>query len=431
MFTLLILGSGAREHALAWKLAQSPQVRTIFAVPGNAGTAREAKTQNIPIDPMDFSALLTFAREREVDFVVVGPEAPLAAGVVDAFARAGIPAFGPSAAAARIESSKAFARDFMARYGVPAPRYRVFEDVDAAMRFLRTAPFEVVIKASGLAAGKGVIVPQSREEAEDAVRAMLVERRFGEAGARVLIEERLFGQEVSVLAFCDGERLALMPPAQDHKAVFDGDRGPNTGGMGAYAPAPLLDASALAVIERDILRPVVRGMAAEGTPYRGALYAGLMITSHGPKVLEFNCRFGDPEAEVILPLFEGDLLAPLLGCATGALDATQVRWRRPAAAACVVAAAPGYPGPYPKGAPIHGLESAASQPGVMVFHAGTTLDATNRVVTNGGRVLAVTAWAQSLPEALERAYQALGDIRFEGMHYRRDIGARALNSGLV
>ena len=427
MTTLLILGNGGREHALAWKLAQSPEVTRLFVAPGNAGTAGVPKTANVPLSPTDFPGLVAFAQRQGVDFVVVGPETPLAAGAVDAFAAVGIPAFGPTAAAAQLEASKAFARDFMARHDIPAPRYRTFTDFNDAIAFLHSIDFPVVVKASGLAAGKGVIVPDTLDEAEDALSAILIDRQFGDAGDEVVIEERLYGPEVSILAFTDGERLALMPPAQDHKRVFDGDQGPNTGGMGAYAPAPLLTPDQLATIERTILRPTIQGMAAEGIPYRGVLYAGLMLTPDGPQVLEFNCRFGDPETQAILPLLDSDLFPILHACAAGNLDPAAVRWR-PGAAACVIAAAPGYPGDYPRGSLISGVEAAEALPGVVVFHAGTTHDAEGRLLTAGGRVLAVTGIGEELRQALGRAYQAIDRIQFEGMHYRRDIGARALAS---
>ncbi len=421
MTTLLILGSGGREHALAWKLAQSPEVERVFVAPGNGGTATEPRCQNVALDPTHFAPLTAFAHEQGVDFVVVGPEAPLAAGAVDAFAAAGIPAFGPTAAAARIEASKAFARDFMARRGIPSPRYCTFTNADEAAAFLRSVAFEVVVKASGLAAGKGVIVPESRDEALAAVAAILRDRQFGAAGDEVVIEERLAGPEVSVLAFCDGERLAVMPAAQDHKRIFDHDRGPNTGGMGAFAPANLLAPAELAAVEAAILRPTLAGLAAEESPFRGVLFAGLMLTAAGPKVLEFNCRFGDPETEALLPLLDGDLLPILRACAQGRLDPALVRWRRQAAV-CVVAAAPGYPGDTAKGARIDGLEAASELPGVKVFHAGTAAGANGEVVTSGGRVLAVTATGDDFDQARASAYQAIDRIRFEGMHYRRDIG---------
>lgn len=423
MSNFLLLGSGGREHALAWKLAQSPEVDTMFIAPGNGGTAAEPKCHNVALNPSHGPDLVVFARQNHVDFVVVGPEAPLAAGVVDDLATAGIPAFGPNATAARLEASKVFARDFMARHGIPAPRYCTFTDFDDAIRFVHGIDFEVVIKASGLAAGKGVIVPENENEAEDALRAMLIDRQFGGAGDEVVIEERLRGPEVSVLAFSDGERLATMPLAQDHKRVFDGDRGPNTGGMGAYAPAPVLSPAQLAAVERDVLRPTIAGMAAEGAPYRGVLYAGLMLTSSGPRVLEFNCRFGDPETQAILPLLDGDLLPILRACSAGQLDPAAVQWRTESAA-CVIAAAPGYPGDYPKGLPISGVDAADSLPGVKVFHAGTRRSVDGQLFSDGGRVLAVTAVASDLAAAITQAYAALAQIDFSGIHFRRDIGAR-------
>ncbi len=421
MTTLLLLGSGGREHALAWKLAGSPEVARVFVAPGNGGTAAEPKCQNVALNPTDFRRLVDFAHHQEVDFVVVGPEAPLAAGAVDAFATADIPAFGPTAAAARIEASKAVARDFMARRGIPSPRYRIFRDFNDAAAFLHSIDFEVVVKASGLAAGKGVIVPASQEEALDALESILLDRQFGAAGDEVVIEERLSGPEASVLAFCDGERLAMMPLAQDHKRVFDGDQGPNTGGMGAFAPTGLLAPAELERVERDILWPTLAGLAAEGAPFRGVLFAGLMLTADGPKVLEFNCRFGDPETEALLPLLDVDLLPILQDCARGQLNPAAVRWR-PQSAVCVVAAAPGYPGDYVKGARIDGLDAANRLTGVRVFHAGTVVGSTGDVLTNGGRVLAVTALGDDLAQARAAAYEAMSRISFEGVHYRRDIG---------
>ncbi len=423
MDTLLVIGSGGREHALAWKLAQSPDVGRIFVAPGNGGTAAEARCENVAIDPLDFTSLTAFARREAIALAVVGPETPLAAGIIDAFAGAGIPAFGPPAAAARLEGSKAFARAFMARHGIPSPAYRVFGATEDALAFLQTAAFDVVVKASGLAAGKGVVVPESRLEAEEAVVAIMRQRQFGAAGDEVVIEERLQGQEVSVLAFVDGRRWALMPLAQDHKQVFDGDRGPNTGGMGVYAPAPLLSPEETAVVEESVLRPVVEGMAAAGTPYRGVLYTGLMLTAGGPKVLEFNCRFGDPETEVLLPLLDGDLYAILQACVAGRLHAEELRWS-PQAAACIIAAAPGYPGDYPKNLPIRGAAAAEALPGLKVFHAGTALAPDGSLRTSGGRVLAVTAVGVDKQQALDRAYAGIGMIDFPGMHYRRDIGSR-------
>ncbi len=433
---VLVVGSGGREHALAWALARSPQVEHVYVAPGNAGTAwppnpsagewpPRAGCSRVPVAADDFDRLVAFAKEEAVDLTVVGPENPLAAGIVDAFQAAGLRAFGPTRAAARIEASKAFAKDFMARHAIPTGRYAVFSSYEEALEHLRHVEYEVVVKASGLAAGKGVIVPDSREEAEEALKRIMVERAFGAAGDQVVIEERLRGQEASVLAFTDGHTVVPMPPAQDHKPVFDGDRGPNTGGMGAYAPAPLVTPELLDEIVRTVLRPAVDGLRAEGAPYVGVLYAGLMITRDGPKVLEFNCRFGDPETQVILPLLASDLVDVLEACLNGTLARADVRWR-PGAAVTVVAASEGYPGPYPKGRPITGIEEAEALPGVVVFHAGTARDAEGRLVTAGGRVLNVTAIADDLPQAIRRAYEAIACIHFEGMHYRRDIGRRAL-----
>lgn len=433
---ILVIGSGGREHALAWKLAQSPRVEQVFVVPGNGGTDPRFQISNlrsqakfrhapsaIPVGG-DFSDLIAFARREQIGLTVIGPEAPLAEGVVDAFQAAGLRCFGPVQAAARLEASKAFAKEFMARHGIPTARYATFHEYEQALAYLRYVQHPVVVKASGLAGGKGVIVPASREEAEVALRQIMVERAFGAAGDEVIIEERLCGQEASVLAFCDGYRVVPMPAAQDHKPVFDGDRGPNTGGMGAYAPAPLITPRLMDEIVRTILQPAVDGLRAEGAPYVGVLYAGLMITEAGPKVLEFNCRFGDPEAQVILPLLETDLLDVIEACLDGALDQTPVRWRS-GAAATVVAASEGYPGSYPKGREITGLEEATALSGVIVFHAGTRWTDDGQLLTDGGRVLNVTGLGDDLPQAIARAYEGIRRIRFQGMHYRRDIGAKA------
>ncbi len=415
---ILVIGSGGREHALAWKLAQSPRTEHLFVAPGNGGTA--AIAENVPIAATDIPALRLLAQKERIDLTVIGPEAPLVAGLVDDFSAAGLRAFGPSASAARLEGSKAFAKRFMQEEGIPTAAGAVFRDYEAALAYLRQQEGPVVVKAGGLAAGKGVTVCETREEAEAALHRLMVERALGPAGAEVVIEERLEGEEVSLLAFCDGRTVVPMLPARDYKRLSDGDRGPNTGGMGGYAPSPYLSPEMQEEVVSRILRPTVEGMRRRGTPYVGVLYAGLMLTPHGPRVLEFNCRFGDPEAQVLLPLLESDLLEIFLACVEGRLGETEVRWRE-ACTACVVLAAPGYPGPYSTGDEIEGLEEVALLPDVTVFHAGTRRE-NGRFFTAGGRVLAVTALADGFPRARERAYEAVRRIRFPGMHYRRDIG---------
>ena len=420
--TVLIVGRGGREHALAWKLAQSARVRRIVVAPGNGGTAAmRGKVANAAIDELNFSGLIAVARAENAGMVVVGPEAPLAAGLADACHAASLGCFGPSQAAAQIESSKVFAKAFMQRHGVPTARYAVFTELALALAHLSSVDYPVVIKASGLAAGKGVIVPETMAEAETALYQMLSERMFGTAGDEVVIEERLQGPEASVLAFCDGKTLRVMPAAQDHKCAFDNDLGPNTGGMGAYAPAAIVTPALLEAIRETILEPTIRGMAAEGIPFSGVLYAGLMLTNSGPRVIEFNCRFGDPETQAILPLLQSDLLDVLEACATGTLDRIGVSWTSGSAVA-VVAASGGYPGDYRKGDAISGLADAAE---ATVFHAGTRLDQSGRTLTDGGRVLAVTGTGETLAQARARAYAGIEKIHFDGMHYRRDIGAKA------
>jgi phosphoribosylamine--glycine ligase len=423
--TILVIGRGGREHTLAWKLAQSPRVQRVWVAPGNGGTALAGgNVANVDLQEGDFAGLIEFARRSGVTLIVVGPEAPLADGIVDAFQVAGLRCFGPSRGAAQIEASKAFAKDFMARHGIPTARHATFTDFDRALDHLRQVDYPVVLKASGLAAGKGVILPASLAEAEAALRQIMVDREFGAAGDQVVIEERLAGPEASVLAFCDGRTLALMPAAQDHKRVFDGDQGPNTGGMGAYAPAPLMTPGLLDQVRRTVLQPALDGLAAEGMAYVGVLYAGMMLTADGPRTLEFNCRFGDPETQAILPLLASDLLDVINACLDGALAQCDVRWSQ-GAAATVVAASEGYPGGYPNGREINGVAEAAALPGVAVFHAGTRLDDADRLLTDGGRVLAVTGLGENLPAALARAYDGIEQIRFQGMHFRRDIGAKA------
>jgi phosphoribosylamine--glycine ligase/phosphoribosylformylglycinamidine cyclo-ligase len=425
---VLVIGSGGREHALAWKIRQSPRVSRLWVAPGNAGTAQVA--ENVAIRAEDVPTLVQFAHAQQVDLVVIGPEASLAAGISDALAQAGIRAFGPSRAAAQIETSKAFSKAFMQRWGIPTARFAAFTRYEEALAYLEQAVTPVVIKASGLAAGKGVILPASLAEARAALHSLMVERAFGAAGECVVIEERLEGEEVSLMAFTDGRTLRVMPPAQDHKRLNDQDQGPNTGGMGAYAPAPVCTAALLNEATRTILQPAVDGLRREGTPFVGALYAGLIITPGGLRALEFNSRFGDPETQVILPLLETDLLDVLEACVEGQLDAAPLHWRE-RCAVTVVAAAPGYPEQPVTGQTIHGLEAASTPPhgaSVTVFHAGTRLEK-GQVVAAGGRVLNVTAEGATLEEALACAYDTLQGIHFAGMQYRRDIAQKALRPG--
>ncbi len=419
---VLVVGSGGREHALVWKIAQSPRVTQVYAAPGNAGTAELA--ENVPIGAEDVDALAAFAEREGVDLTVVGPEAPLVLGIVDRFRERGLRIFGPTADAARLEGSKAFAKAVMARCGVPTAEYREFSDPGEARAYIRERGAPIVIKADGLAAGKGVTVARTLDEALEAVDAVMVERRFGEAGARVVVEECLAGEEASFLAFCDGKNVLPMASSQDHKPVFDNDEGPNTGGMGAYSPAPVVTPELFDEIVETVIRPTVEGLAREGTPYVGVLYAGLMIQDGRPKVLEFNCRFGDPECQPIVMRMKGDLVPVLEACIDGTLDRVSLEWD-PRPAVCVVMASGGYPGSYTKGHEIRGLDDAARLDDVVVFHAGTRREG-GRVVTAGGRVLGVTALGEDIPAAIRRAYQAVERISWEGVHYRRDIGRKAL-----
>jgi phosphoribosylamine--glycine ligase len=419
---VLIGGGGGREHALAWALSRSPRVAQIFVAPGNAGTEWPsapvcAPCANVSIGAENIPALVDFARAEAVDLTVVGPEVPLEAGIVDVFQAAGLRIFGPSRAAAQIEASKAFAKSIMREKGIPTAAYDEFDDLPAAEAYIRRMDRPLVVKADGLAAGKGVLVCDTTQDALDAVRVIMGDRAFGAAGSRVVIEERLEGPEISVLAFCDGRTAVLMPPARDHKRVFDGDRGPNTGGMGAYAPLAEVSTAMLEMIRRTILQPAVDALAERDTPFVGVLFAGLMLTTDGPKALEFNARFGDPETQAILPLLESDLLDVMLACLDGRLNAIDLRWR-PGVCAAVVAASPGYPGAYPKGHIIHGLENIS---GAQIFHAGTARS-NGQIVTSGGRVLAVSAVGADLDAALKTAYVAIGQIHFDGMHFRTDIG---------
>jgi phosphoribosylamine--glycine ligase len=419
---ILVVGSGGREHTLAWKLAQSPQVDTLFVAPGNGGTAEIA--QNVAISGTDVPALVEFVKKEHIDLTVVGPEAPLVAGLVDAFEEAGLSAFGPTGAAAQLEGSKAFSKRFMIEEGIPSGVGAIFHDYDAALAYLRTLPLTqgIVVKASGLAAGKGVFVCSTLEEAEEALHKTMVERVFGDAGDEVLIEDCLVGEEASLLAFSDGKTVVPMIPARDYKRVGDGDAGPNTGGMGCYAPSPYLPPELVAEAHRRVLQPTIDGMRGREMPYVGVLYAGLMLTERGMRVLEFNCRFGDPETQVLLPLLENDLVDILLACIKGRLDEIEVRWK-PAHTVCVVKASGGYPGSYEKGKVITGVDAANALPDTVVFQAGTKLE-DGKLVTAGGRVLAVTSTGASVEEARAKAYQGVACIDFEGAQSRSDIAAR-------
>lgn len=417
--TILVVGGGGREHAIAWRLARSPRVGRVLVGPGNAGTANEPGCANVALDTSDVDEIVSVARTVSADLVVVGPEGPLVAGAADALTAVGIPAFGPSAAAAQLEGSKSHCKEFLLRHGIPTAHASVHTDAASALEALAEFTEPPVVKASGLAAGKGVIVVDTFEAAEHAIRSILIDGRFGDAGVELLLEERLRGTEISVLAFCDGETWSVMPAAQDHKRLLAGDSGPNTGGMGAFVPSPVADAALLAEIERTVIAPTIAGMASEGCPYRGVLYAGLMLTADGPKVIEFNCRFGDPETQVVLPLLESDPLEIFEACVSGALAEIEPRWSNRAAVTVVMASA-GYPESSSQPVTITGLDRAAEQ-GCTVFHAGTRLAPDGGVVAAGGRVLAVTAVADQLADAAERAHAGVAAIEFEGSQHRDDI----------
>ena len=418
---ILILGSGGREHALLWKLAQSPEATKLYAVPGNPGMAELAECVAGSIE--DNAAVVKFAQEKKIDLVVVGPEVPLTNGVVDALRAAGIKAFGPTKAAAELEGSKSFSKDIMKKYGIPTAKYEVFTDADAARAYIEKEGAPIVIKADGLAAGKGVIVAETKEQALDAVHEIMDDAAFGKAGSRVVIEAFMEGEEASLLAFTDGKAIRPMVSSQDHKRAYDGDKGPNTGGMGTYAPAPVMTKDMVEQATEKILKPMIAAMAKEGRPYQGCLYAGLMITEEGPKVVEFNARFGDPETQVVLPLLKGDLVKIMQACVDGTLDTAAVDWED-GAAVCVVMASGGYPKSYKKGYAIDGLKKAESL-GTFVFHAGTAKK-DGKVVTSGGRVLGVTARGGGIKEATEKAYKGVEAIRFTDEFHRKDIAHRAL-----
>ncbi|KAI9208830.1 phosphoribosylglycinamide synthetase [Polychytrium aggregatum] len=426
LYNILVVGSGGREHALAWAFAKSPKVNKIFVAPGNGGTATgSSKVVNVAIDSGDFEKLKAFAVENQVRLVVPGPEQPLVDGIADAFKKVGIPCFGPSQAAARIEGSKAFSKDFMKRHNIPTARYQNFTDFEKAKAYIESLPYSVVIKASGLAAGKGVLIPESKEEAIAGLKSIMLDHTFGSAGNEVVVEERMEGEEASILAITDGYTIVTLPAAQDHKRINDGDQGLNTGGMGAYAPAPVVTKSLMQDIRRTILQPSIDGMRREGFPFVGVLFAGLMITASGPKVIEFNCRFGDPEVQTVLPLLEErcDLAELLLAASEGRLDSVPL-FLSERHACTVVVAAGGYPNAYAKGKPITVHQSTT--PDVSVFHAGTAIS-NGQLVTAGGRVIAVTAVADTLEKAIHLARENVSLIQFEQMHYRRDIGHRALS----
>ncbi len=421
---ILMIGSGGREHALVWKISQSKKVEKIYCAPGNAGISQLA--QCVDIKPDNIPELKKFAIAKKVDLTIVGPELPLAAGIVDEFRKEGLKIFGPSKAAARLEGSKIFAKEMMKKFNVPTARFAEFTDERKAMQYLRDSSLPIVIKADGLAAGKGVVVASEFGEAEEAVHRMLVEKEFGEASSKIMIEECLVGQEASILAFSDGVHYTIMQSAQDHKRVFDNDMGPNTGGMGAYSPAPVVTGKILKELEDKFFSRMIDGMQKEGVPFVGVLYAGIMITKDGPKVLEFNVRFGDPETQPIMMRLKTDLVDIIEHVLDGALDKITVEWE-PKAAVCVVLASKGYPGEYEKGKEISGLSEAKALKDAVVFHAGTLLK-NGKIVTSGGRVLGVTAMADTIESAIDRAYSIVHMIKFDGMHYRSDIGRKALKA---
>jgi len=421
---VLVVGSGGREHALAWKLSNDARVSSVLAAPGSAGIAQVAQCHGVRVDDVD--GLAALAADREVELTIVGPEAPLAAGIVDTFRARGLRVFGPTRAGAQLEASKAFTKRLLVDAGVPTAAYGEFTEVEPARRLARELGLPVVVKADGLAAGKGVVICHTHDEADKAIHAMLAESAFGVAGRRVVVEEFLEGEEASFIALTDGRRALPFAPSQDHKAVFDGDRGPNTGGMGAYSPAPVVTEEMTAEIMRTVIEPTVAVLSERGIDYRGVLYAGLMIRDGKPKVLEYNCRFGDPECQPLMVRLRSSLVDLVEACVEGDLRSAHCDWD-PGAAVCVVMAAAGYPGDYAKGDPIDGIDEAERLDGVRVFHAGTSRDAGGGWRTNGGRVLGVTASAGSIVGAVEQCYRGVERIHWKGAHYRRDIGHRAVD----
>ncbi|MBN2102539.1 phosphoribosylamine--glycine ligase [bacterium] len=417
---ILVIGSGGREHALVWKIAQSPYIEKIYCAPGNGGIGDLADC--VDIDVTDFKALTGFAFKKSIDLTVVGPELPLTLGIADAFKQRGLAVFGPSKEAAVLEGSKAFTKNFLSKYNIPTSDYQTFDNSEEAVQYIHDNQPPYVLKADGLAAGKGVLICQNRSEAFQGIEDIMEAKKFGDAGNRLVIEEYMEGEEASILAITDGERFVTLPAAQDHKAVFEGDKGPNTGGMGAYAPAPVVDDALLHRIEEEIIRPTIEGMKTENRLYQGVLYAGLMITKAGPKIVEYNCRFGDPEIQAIIPLLKTDLVDLMMEVAEGRLK-TKMPKITPRSCICVVMASGGYPGSYQKGKQIYGLDDVNQD--VMVFHAATKKE-NDQIITSGGRVLGVTATGKTFLQARERAYRAVGKIAFDGAYYRKDIGHRAL-----
>jgi len=419
---VLVIGSGGREHALVWKITQSPKISQIYCAPGNAGISKLAQCVNINADSID--KLVDFAQEEKIDLTIVGPELPLSNGIVNEFNRKGLRVFGPSKKATEIESSKVFSKYLMKKYNIPTANYEVFQNSEKAFDYIKQQAFPLVIKADGLAAGKGVFIVKDLLQARDALDALMEEKKFGEAGRQVIIEEFLEGEEVSILAFCDGKTIVPMVSSQDHKKIFDNDRGPNTGGMGAYSPVPFYPDEFKKRVLEEILKPTVKGLQSEGREYKGVLYAGLILTKQGPKVLEFNARFGDPETQVILPRLKTDLIDIFNAVIEGTLHKINIEWKDNAAV-CVVMASGGYPGKYQKGKAISGLERLEKMKDIIVFHAGTKFQ-DDKIITSGGRVLGITAWDETISKAKERAYKGVKEIYFEDMYYRKDIASKAI-----
>jgi len=419
---VLVIGSGGREHVLVWKIAQSPKVSQIYCAPGNAGTSKLAQCINIDADSIE--KLIDFAQKEKIDLTVVGPELPLSKGIVNEFNRWGLKIFGPNREATEIESSKVFSKYLMKKYNIPTANYEVFQNSEKAFNYIKQQTFPLVIKADGLAAGKGVFIVKNLVQARDALNALMEEKNFGEAGRQVVIEEFLEGEEVSILAFCDGKTVVPMVSSQDHKKIFNNDQGPNTGGMGAYSPVPFYPDELEKRVLEEILKPTIKGLRSEGREYKGVIYAGLILTEEGPKVLEFNARFGDPETQVVLPRLKTDLVGILNAVIEGSLHKINIEWKNNAAV-CVVMASGGYPGKYQKGKVISGLERLEKMKDVIAFHAGTKLQY-GKIVTSGGRVLGITACDESISKAKERAYKGVNEIYFEDMYYRKDIAAKAI-----